>query len=310
MGYLEESPLVTNEAEADALLAKIEAPTGSFDATKVVNEEKTAAPGTEITGDKPVVPAVDPVAPVMEKMIWKGKEIQVPQDKYKAYAQKGYDYEEKMRSINQERAQWLAEKTQYDTKYKGVEAKLQEYKAVEDYAKKDPAWWDHVRQSFNTKQKELGSIAQDPVVQKLSEELSGIKEFVSSQKEREKQAMMIKEDTELDQEIKEFRDQHPEFDWNTLDEHGKDLEWRIGNHSLQSGIKSFRAAARDLLFDEMLKRNEVKAKEDLGKKIQKVSKLGLGEVRLESKAKVTKSTNVRSKSYDELAAEAVRELQG
>lgn len=301
MGYLEETPLVSSEQEADALLEKISNPTEKseepFQATKEVNQEMSQKEAKEPVTDE-----------VKHKIVWNKKEIELPISKLTSYAQQGYDYQEKMRMLNSEKAAYLAEKTKFDSSNKELQQRLQEYKEIEEYTKKDPKWWDHVRKSYQKLTQEPGAESKDPVLTKLSESVEKLMSWMGTSQEREKQSLMIQEDTQLDQEIKEFKDQNPQFDWNTLDEKGHDLEKRIGLHALNSGIKSYRAAARDYLFDEMLKRNEVKAKEELGKNIQKSTKLGLGSVRTESKAKISRPTSVRNKSYDDLVTEGLKEM--
>jgi len=306
MGYLEDTPIVSTEAEADALLSKIESPTDGFQATKVVNE------GEALQTPETVEPKVEPKAEVqkaveeMFKLNWKGKEVERPRSEMIKLAQMGYDYNQKMSQLNQDRATVESQKT----KWADTEKRLSEYKKLEDYIAKDPEWWKHVRENYSKRMQETGQAPTDPIVKKLSEELESMKGWVSSQQERDKQALLLKEDTDLDMEIREFRDGHPEFDWSTLDENGHDLERRIGKFALDRNIKNFNDAAKVFMFDEIVKRHEVKAKETLGKEIQKVTKLGLGEVRTTPKQKIATAQNIRSKSYDELAAEGIQEVYG
>lgn len=304
MGYLEDTPIVTNEAEADALLSKIESPSEPVQATAQVNAEQ-AAPEVEAAAPTPKED-VQAAVEEMFKLNWKGKEIQKPKAEMIKLAQMGYDYNQKMAALNNDRASIEAEKA----KWSETEKRLAEYKQVEEYIKKDPEWWKHVRENYQKRMTETGQVTTDPIVKKLSEELEGVKGWVSTQQEREKQALLLQEDTALDAEIQEFKDQNPSFDWSTLDENGHDLEKRIGRHALENKIASFRAAARDYLFDDMVKRQQVKAKEELGKDIQKQTKLGLGKVTTVPKQKIAPAQNIRSKSYDDLAAEGIKEVYG
>lgn len=119
---------------------------------------------------------------------------------------------------------------------------------------------------------------------------------------------MAKEDSELDGTISSFKEEHPDLDWKTLDEHGADLERRILNHASEMGIttaKGFRAAARDYLFDDLLGRAKLGGKEEVGKQIQKATKLGLGPVTDRPSRPVKRVENVSGKSWEDIEREAL-----
>lgn len=295
MSLLEESPVVTNEAEADALISRIngnETPPPT-QATDVVNKEKV----TETAPQN-----LDP----LHKIVWKGQEKELPLSKLIKLAQQSYDYNEKSAQIKTEQALIAQEKK----KWADVQSRLDQYKQVEDYQKKDPNWWSHVLKSYQEAQgkDQGGQILQHPVVQELMNEVKGIKEDLTTQKEREKLLNQANEDVELDKSISDFKETNSQFDWNTLDESGHNLERRILQHGLDNQIRTFRASARDYLFDEITKRHEVKAKEQVAKQLQKQTKLGLGPIKDESSAKIKPVQNIRSKSWDEIGEEAKREL--
>jgi hypothetical protein len=77
---------------------------------------------------------------------------------------------------------------------------------------------------------------------------------------------------------------------------------------MDNQIGSFRAAANDFLHEEFVKRAEQKAKEETGKEIKKAAKLGLGPITDKPTKKVERVQNVRSKSWDDIEAEALNEL--
>lgn len=211
---------------------------------------------------------------------YRGKEEKYPLSKIIQFAQQGRDYNEKMRDFRVQRETWDRDRLKNETKWKDLEGRLQRYSEVEEYNKKDPMWWDHVVSSYKQKM-EQGSQGQSPnnqLVEKLMGEIGPLKDYVTQLQEREKVEKMTKEDEGLDLQVREYKDKYPNFDWNTLDIQGKDLERQILQHAIDNEIKSFKAAANDYLHDEFLKRTEFKAKEDTAKDVQKVSKLGLGAV--------------------------------
>ena len=296
MGMLEDSPIVTNEAEADALLSKIEG---------------NDTPKETETVTEPIVETKQATAEQIQrfKLKYKGKEIEEPLDRVLSLAQQGYDYAQNQARIKAEQA--LIEKEK--SKWKDIESRLNSYKEVEEYQKKDPNWWGHVVSEYQkTRQTNdpNSQVLEHPLVKELVQKVSTIEENLTTQAEREKLLQQAQQDQELDQEVTSVREAFPDFDWNTLDENGQNLERRILQHGINTSIASFRAAARDYLFDDIVKRHEIKAKESLGKQIQKTTRLGLGPVKDTPSSKVKSVQDVRSKSWDEIGEEAKRELRG
>jgi hypothetical protein len=91
----------------------------------------------------------------------------------------------------------------------------------------------------------------------------------------------------------------------TADDKGLVLADRIISHASTNGINNFRAAARDFLFNDLVKRQELKAKEDKAKTIQTQTKSGVVK---KPKASGLKPPSDISKSYDALMAEGFAEL--
>lgn len=243
---------------------------------------------------------------------WGKEDRALTYDQLKNYAQQGYDYSTKMRDYNVQRNLWEQERKGHAEKLnslKSLEEKLKLYQEVEEYQKKDPNWWPHVVQSYQSRGKEQGQAAPDPVVQKLMQTVEGLSEKVQTQEQKELALKQAQEDAALDEEIQGYKQQFTDFDWTALDEQGLDLERRILKHANDNKIQSFRVAARDYLFDEHMKRGEIKAKENLGKNLQKINKMGLGPLKDTPKKQVKEVKNIRGKSWDELADEGIQELR-
>lgn len=120
---------------------------------------------------------------------------------------------------------------------------------------------------------------------------------------------MEQEDKSLNQDISGYREKHPDFDWDTLDpQTNQTLEQRIIQHAIDNGIKSFKAAANDYLFDEHVKRASLKAKEDVGKTIQENTKKGVGPKSPVPIEKMSKVKDVRNKSWNQIQDEVLAEL--
>lgn len=238
---------------------------------------------------------------------YKGKEEKYPLDKILSFANQGRDYSEKMRQFRMERESFEKESQANKAKWADLESRLSRYAEVEEYIKKDPAWYDYLVQSYQERLQGNGQAnpTHDPLVQSLSQEVRGLKEIATRFQEKEAELARAKEDEALDGQITEYREKHGDFDWVTVDENGLDLEKRILDHAIKNGIQSFRAAANDYLFDEHVKRAKGGAKEEVGKDIQKRTKLGLGPVTDRPTMPLKAVENVSSKSWDEITREAL-----
>jgi hypothetical protein len=283
----EEFQIPTTAAEAEGIIE-------GFSQSEPEIAPEAAAPGT----------------PQEFAINYKGKEEKYSLDKLIQFAQQGRDYSANMQKYNQEKTGWTKQVEAEKAKWAGLEEKLSRYGEVEEYIKKDPVWWDHVQSSYQQRlsgQAPGANAPPDPIIQKLTEQVGELSQFVSSAKEREAAQAAEKEDLVMDQQITQYRDKYPNFDWAHVDENGLDLEKRILDHAVKMGLNKpehFTAAANDYLHEEHLKRASESAKGDVGRHLQKVNKLGLGPITDHRTQAVKRVQNVSSKSWDEISQEA------
>lgn len=254
-----------------------------------------------------------PATPAEFAINYKGKEEKYPLDKFTNLAQQGRDYNASMQQLKKDRDAWSAQVTQEKTKWSTLEQKLSQFQAVDDYIRKDPEWWTHVNDSY--KQKVSGQVqgtnapVDQLVKQLVAQELGDIKDFVKTAKEREIEQQRETENRVLDSKVSEYRTKYPDFDWTTVDEKGQDLETRILDHGIKMGLKdpetSFRLAANDFLHGQFVSRAAESAKGEVGDHLKKVNKLGLGPITEKRTLGLKPVANVRSKSWDQLTAEAI-----
>lgn len=238
---------------------------------------------------------------------YRGKDEKYPLDKILSFANQGRDYSEKMRQFRLEREAFEKESQTNKAKWQSLEERLTHYADIEEYIKKDPAWYDYLVQSYQHRIQGNGQAnpTNDPLVQSLSQEVRGLKEVATRFQEKEAEITRVKEDEDLDRQIQDYRGKYGDFDWVTVDENGLDLEKRILDHAIKNNITSFRAAANDYLFDEHVNRAKAGAKEEVGKDIQKKTKLGLGPVTDRPTMPMKRVQNVATKSWDEITREAL-----
>lgn len=272
---------ITSE-QVDELLAQAESPAAPMEVS--VPPEP---PKEQQTQEDPEV-----------ELTYKGEAIKLPMSKVKSYAQQAYDYNVKMKALNEERQAFASKQAEIES----LREQLQEYQQVQEWAKQNPSLWEAAQNAFQQDQgqKQQGqpqAIENSPAFQKLFERLDSLESKLNSEQD-------AKSDQALDQQINEYKTAYPDFDWVEADENGDTLEQRIINHATENGISSFKAAANDMLLDKIIEKRTAKAKQDAAKEIQRTNRLGITPL----KPTDTQPRSNRNLSYEELEQEALTEL--
>ena len=149
----------------------------------------------------------------------------------------------------------------------------------------------------------------NPLLAKIQSELGEIKQFKQTL-EQEKQAIRnAEQDKALDSEIESIRKEYPDLDLEAIQPDGQSLMFHVLNHANTRGIRSFTDAFIAFNHKNLLSRAAEKAKESVGKDIQKKTKLGLLGTSSTPTKGVTRAENVKSKSYENLLQEAIDEAK-
>lgn len=234
-----------------------------------------------------------------------GQKISIPVDKQVPLIQQGLDYSAKMRALNVERQEFQAKQSDIDRKDKY-------YGEIDRVAKANPEWWNHVIQSYKNFSGTPGTGSADPNSPEMTpalraalNRLDSLEQKLLKVDETEQVKQVQTEDAHLEQQIQNVAKEYADYDWLTADANGHVLADRIVIHAHKNGINNFRAAARDFLYDDMMSRNAMKAKEKLKETIQTQTKKG-GVV----KAKPTglRPPSDLNKSYDQLIREGLAEF--
>lgn len=253
------------------------------------------------------VETAPPAPPEQHTIKYRDKEETYPIQKILEFANQGRDYTQRMTEF---KAREMGLQKQYP---KDLTDRLSRYSEMESYIKENPAWWDFLNQQWQSRQSNgqgnpgnpqnpaTEDLLSHPVIKSVVSEMETLRQERAQQKE-------LKEDEQLAQNISQYREKYAHFDWNSVDDKNLNLEQRILNHAIENGIKSFKAAANDYLHDEHLSRAQVAAKEQVGKEIQKTTKLGLGPPTTTPQLKGKPIQNVRNKSWEEITQEAIAEL--
>lgn len=236
-------------------------------------------------------------------LIYKGQEISINDDKYRSLAQKGYSYEKDMHQLKVDRKLW-----EHDQKKQSSE--MEELRKIQDYAVQNPQFQSLIQREW-AKIQGGGGLQDDDqqsTVSGTDSQLSAILDRLNQQDNMNRAREEADKEATLETSVEKYKDAYGSFDWGSKDENGQTLEDKIMDYALEQKIPSFKTAANDYLFDEHVKRASITSKETAAKSIQNQHKLGLGKVTSESQLKVKKAEGVRNKSYNQIAAEALKEL--
>lgn len=288
----------TSEAEADALIAHVEAPAEQ-------QQEQVQATAEQQPAQQPV--EEKPLSPTEFELSRKGVNKKFPLQKILEFAQQGWDYNEKMSGLKSKEQEILAKSQEYQQ----LSDKIKQYSEVEEYIKKDPDWWTHVREQYQQRITEQSGNPASPVYREIDELKTTVKslaEYINEQKQLQEVSRKAEEDKAFGQDVEKYISSNPDFDWNSTDQNGTNLEQRILAHAIENKIGSFRAAANDYLADERARRIELKTKEKMADELKRTSKQGLGPVTNHPTQGIKRAKNVAASSYEDLYREALAEV--
>ena len=277
------------EIDVDSLVASI--------------EEQGAGGGERQMSSEPAPTQQKTQSELMYEFTSNGKPVRIAANdpKVTQWLSQGYSYPQKMQEINQR----AAEIQQREAQIKELQER---YGPIDDYVKQNPEFWNHVTQQWESRGQ--GQVdPNNPLLQKIQSELGEIKQFKQTL-EQEKQAIRnAEQDKALDGEIESIRKEYPDLDLDSVQPDGQSLMFHVLNYANTKGIRSFTDAFIAFNHKNLLSRAAEKAKESVGKDIQKKTKLGLlGSSPTPTKG-VTRAENVKSKSYENLLQEAIDEAK-
>lgn len=254
-------------------------------------------------------PVETPTTPTVQEYEydWNGQKIKAPIDQILRRASAGHDYAQKIEQFKNERAGWDTEKKTWEQqKLQEFEKKYSRYKEVDEYVSKDPQWWEHVQQSYASREQKDPNLAALEERIKSFEERDAQRELEAQQKVSEVQ--MQKEDEDFDKDMQGIREKYPDLPWDVKDPEGKSLVYKVMEHGVKEGIKRFSTAFKDFYHSDLEKRWESRGREAVTKDTQKRTKAGLlGETPTPVKG-LTTAKNIKSQSYDDLLKEGLEEL--
>ena len=195
-----------------------------------------------------------------------GKQIQATKDQALKWAQQGRGANLKIGELNQSMSGMKQE----------LES-LKTYKQVDDWAKQNPEAWAHIQQNYQGGQTQQYQLPEEmqPHLEPVLQELNSLKSFVNELKQEKQQQKVMQEDTALETEIQSIREKYKDLDWETRDEAGQTIEYKVLEHASKIGTTSFDAAFKSLMHEKLIERARLSAKEQMVKEKQTKRRLGL-----------------------------------
>ena len=220
-------------------------------------------------------------------------------------ASQGYHWAQKMNQLNTERAEW-------ETKLKTAEELTGKWSKFDEYAKQNPAWYQHWEQAWQQRgQNQAEPLSSDGNIDQrvnalLEERLAPFKQYMDEVNLQKQKDQLQNEDKALDEQVRSIREKYKDIDFDATDpESGKSLEFKILEFGSQNGIKTFDAAFKAFYHDELVKRAVEQRKDELAKQTQAQTKAGIVPPGTPGQKP---PPNLKGLNHDQLAALAAKEF--
>lgn len=265
-------------------------------------------------------PAVDKSAPVEYEYMARGKTIKEPLDQILKRASQGYDYAQLLNDFNKKQMDFDSRSKEFDSRYG-------HYTNIDKWAQQNPQQWQYIQSQYQSQFQQQqgnrpqvdqfgqtvpsqgGQSAPDPRYQQLESKLSEHDKFISERQAQESADKMAKEDETLKKDVESIRKEYSYLDFDTPDESGKSLYFKVLEHARDIGVTNFRVAFRDFNHDKLLKLAEERGKEKIASDTVKKTKLGLvsGKQTPPPQRDFTPK-EIRSMSYDDVDREGRKSI--
>lgn len=281
---LNDAPVPSTEEEADALLAGVEGsdqPPTEGAPTQAQVDAWNAKDWAFKTGGREVLPQ--------------------NKDQLRKWAEMGYSAPHKIGELQKEISSWKSKQTQIDELHG-------KYSEIDSYVQKNPAFWQHVEQSWQQRN-QLMTDPNNPLAQTVGSLQQQMQELMQTKQQWDQHQKTVKLEQQHQQyfgDLDKMKKAYPKVDFDSPDESGKSLEYKVLAHAQERGINNFTTAFRDFYHDQLIQMATEDAKEKVAKDRQKNTKMGIiGKSPTPTRGV---SSDVRGKSYGDLASEALREL--
>ena len=169
---------------------------------------------------------------------WKGKKHDLDQTKAKAYAQKGFDYEQNIAKLKQEREQMRSQMEKF-SKY-GDEGRLNELFQLDEFSRKHPDFLEAVKSEWSRRQGQ-GAEAQSSDSTPANAALSQLAEKISALEAKHNEAEVFQATEQLDSELADLKSSNEFIEWDSADDLGYTKEHEILKLVAEKGVTAKQA---------------------------------------------------------------------
>jgi hypothetical protein len=216
-----------------------------------------------------------------------GKEVEEPISDILKRASQGYHYSQRMSELKAQESQWQKQLEEY----KGVASK---YRDIDEYARQNPEWFDYWNNAYQNRSLPVGSTGQqggfDPaqITSLIDQKLAPFQETIQQQRERMEQEKRQKEDADLDSQVQKTYKEFSDIDFTATDPStGVSLEHKVYQFMLDNRLNDFNKAYKLMDYDNIMSRQQERAKAELVKQEQMKRKQGIvGETSVQGKKPV------------------------
>lgn len=243
-----------------------------------------------------------------------GKEVEEDIATILKRASQGYNYAQSVNALK-------SQQNDVAERMKAAEEMTGKWSKFEQYAKENPAWYQHWTNAWENRSQQSQGAPQgqqptgqsgdmlERINQLLDERLKPMQEHFTKQQLREQETAIREQDKVLDEQIKSTRKKYPSIDFDKTDpETGKSLEYSVLEFAQQNKIYDFGNAFKAFYHDNLVASEVENKKADWAKEQQENVKKGiLGETAPKKGQAPAKS--YKDSSWDQLT-DHVSQLMG
>lgn len=259
-----------------------------------LNETPAAEPPAEADHQTAQAPVPEPAPePKFYEFSWNGQQVRGDENQLLKWASQGYDYSQKMGEIN--------------NRSKSLEEKYSKYLEIDDFATKNPDWWNHVENSWGSRETYNLAPEFQQALEPYVKELSAVKSFINDYQRQQEEIKAKEDDARLTNHIQEVQSKYTDVDFQSKDESGQTLEYRILKHANENGIGNFQTAFLDYYQDNLQKLYESRGRQAVEAERKKAREQGLlGKFPAPSSQQ--SKAPVQHRTYDDAFKAALSEL--
>lgn len=238
----------------------------------------------------------------------RGQQVKIREDdpRFTQWMSMGYDYAQNNSALKTEREEFEKSRGNFEKTWSP-------YKEIDEYARDNPDWWQHVDQSYKQKLSSQQDVPDsvkkylESVLGPIQQDIPLVKQYLTKQQADEAAKIEKDQDTQLESSVKSVMERNPQIDFKAKDPSGMSLEHRVLDYGIKNQLLKFEDAFKAYYYDESIKQAESRGRESYMQELNKRKKLGiLDNVPTQGKIpNLTQASKIRSWSDPQLSSENI-----